>query len=208
MVIGENFAWAHLPKAAGDATLRLWRLFPELIVEADHRRTQAKHASFTERLDRIAGKRLFLNIRRLPAWNLSHAQHEARNGVYPQYKPLPMPTADQMAERTWADQTLAFFTDAGRLTIQSWLRQEMLHDDFARLAESLTSVSRSQRHAMQRIGLVNAAAYDHDLARWFTPAHIGRMYERNPAWAEIERHAYGNTLDDIFSSSASGLTEG
>lgn len=41
--------WAHLPKAAGDATLRLFRLFPELIISADDERTQGKHDFFRDR---------------------------------------------------------------------------------------------------------------------------------------------------------------
>ena len=35
LLVGERFVWAHLPKAGGDATAAMFRLFPHLIVHAD-----------------------------------------------------------------------------------------------------------------------------------------------------------------------------
>ena len=55
MVIGERFAWAHLPKTGGSATLELFKLFPELIVFGDFEESNAKHTLFSEREDQVAG---------------------------------------------------------------------------------------------------------------------------------------------------------
>jgi hypothetical protein len=202
VVIGPLFAWAHLPKAAGDATLRLWRLFPELITDSDDNTTHAKHDSFEKRLRGATGKLLVLNMRRLPAWNLSHAQHEARSGLYPDYRALSMPTADEIAERTLADDTLAFFTGDGRYPVDRWLRQERLQQDFLRLIDSIAVVSPRQRDAVLSLGPVNAARYDHDPAHWFSRAQIARMYQRNPTWAAIERRVYGDTCADAICSAS------
>ena len=48
------------------------------------------------------------------------------------------------------------------------------------------------RDQVLAVGRVNAASYEHDLSRWFTPAQIDRLYERNPDWARLERELYGD----------------
>src|SRR5215213_8985609 len=111
MVIGERFAWAHLPKTGGSATLELFQLFPELIVAADLEDSNAKHTLFSEREEEVAGKRLALNIRRLPFWVLSRAQHVSRWGVYPDYEPIPIPSAYELAESSFPDDRILLYTD-------------------------------------------------------------------------------------------------
>ena len=66
MVIGEGYAWAHLPKTGGDATLAMFRLFPDLVEFADPEDTNDKHAQFHSRARLIRGKLLVMNFRRLP----------------------------------------------------------------------------------------------------------------------------------------------
>ena len=83
MVIGERFAWGHLQKTAGDATLGMFHLFPDLILHADPRNVEDKHASFASRADQVEGKLLASNFRRLPAWTLSWAHHRAQYATRP-----------------------------------------------------------------------------------------------------------------------------
>jgi len=45
MVIGERFAWGHLQKTAGNATLGMFHLFPDLVLDADSPNEEKKHAS-------------------------------------------------------------------------------------------------------------------------------------------------------------------
>ena len=55
MVIGKEFAWAHLPKTGGDTTRTLFESFPGLVQFADPGDTNAKHVTFHERMTPCAG---------------------------------------------------------------------------------------------------------------------------------------------------------
>jgi hypothetical protein len=191
MVIGERFAWAHLPKTGGSATLELFKLFPELIEFGDFGESNDKHTPFAKRADRIAGKELGMNMRRLPFWVLSRAQHVARWGIYPDYVPIPMATPQELAESGFPDTRLSVYTDDGRFEISHWIRMERLTDDFLEFVAHFTEVSDQRREAVEALPMVNAHAYDHELGSWFTAEQVELMYERNPAWAKLERELYG-----------------
>jgi hypothetical protein len=194
MVIGEKFAWAHLPKTGGDATLELFLLFPEVIVLADIEDSNAKHATFSERENEVAGKALLMNLRRLPFWVLSRAQHVARWGVHPDYEPIPMASPQQLSESAFPDDRIALYTDSGRFQIDRWLRMEHLTEDFVGFVSGLTEVSEDRRREVFQLPAVNAHEYDHDLGSWFTPEQIELMYERNPVWTAIEQELYGGLV--------------
>jgi hypothetical protein len=192
VIIGETFAWAHLPKAGGSATTELFRLFPELIVFGDFEDTNAKHTPFRERAAKVNGKTLSLNIRRLPFWVLSRAQHAAHLGVWPEYKPIPMGTSEELSESSFPDSRIAIFTDRGRFEIDQWLRMEQLADDFLAFISRFTEVTDEQRERVLSLPPVNTHEYDHEIASWFTDEQVERMYERNPVWASLERAVYGD----------------
>ena len=191
MVIGERFAWGHLQKTAGDATLGLFGLFPDLVVFADPRNTEAKHASFADREDQIEGKLLISNIRRLPAWTVSWAQHRARLARRPDGSPVPMNSPEQMVRVPRADRCLGALTAQGRFRVDRWLRMEHLADDFADLVSTLVELDGETRRRIAEFPDVNALRYDHDPSHWFTPERVRRLYENNPLWAAAERAAYG-----------------
>ena len=46
MVIGNNFAWAHLPKTGGDATAKLFSIFSHAVTFADPIDSNDKHTTF------------------------------------------------------------------------------------------------------------------------------------------------------------------
>jgi hypothetical protein len=194
MVIGERFAWVHLPKTGGTATLELFRLFPELIVFADLDDTNAKHTLFSERADEIRDKHLAMNIRRLPLWALSRAQHVARWGVHPDYEPIPMASPDELADSSFPDDRLSLFTDGGRLEIDTWIRMEHLVDDFLDFVSQYTELTDERRAAARDLPMVNTHDYDHELVKWFTAEQIDRMYASNPTWEALERRLYGDRL--------------
>jgi hypothetical protein len=198
MVIGESFAWAHIPKTGGDAVLAMFRLFPTLILQAHHTGTHAKHEPFTARAAQVSGKVLALNIRRLPSWLLSHAQHEAHFGLYPHYKPLPLPSPAELADRPSPDLMLAFYTDGGRIKIDHWLRTEYLPQDFMAFLLQFTAIANEHRHKVQGLGMVNAMTYNHDIRHWFTREQVAQMYTNNPRWTSVEQAAYGDTLLDVW----------
>jgi hypothetical protein len=179
MVIGERFAWCHLQKTGGDATLLMFRLLPRLVLSSDERNVQAKHALFAERESEIAGKLLACNIRRLPGWSLSRAGE-------------PMSSPQTMAETPRADRRLAEFTDGGRFAIDRWLRMENLADDFTAFVSDLTDLTEGERRSIAGYPPVNALEYDHRVEHWFTPAQVRLMYSTNPVWAKIEERVYGS----------------
>jgi hypothetical protein len=195
MVIGKEFAWAHLPKTGGDATLALFRILDDLIEYADPEDTNDKHAFFEARADQIRGKLLAMNMRRLPSWVLSRAQHVSRRGIYPDYRPQPMGTPDELADSAFPDDRLMLYTSAGRFHPDRWLRMESLPADFLDFVSDFRDVSDAERAAIEALGAVNMADYDHQVASWFTPAQVQRMYVNNPAWATVEQELYGGLVD-------------
>jgi hypothetical protein len=194
MVIGARFAWGHLQKTGGDATTELFRMFPDVVEFADPRNIEAKHASFAERADQVRGKLLVANIRRLPSWTLSWAQHRARLSKRPDGSPVPMNSPRQMITVPRADMRLALLTGDGAFPVDRWLRMEHLAEDFADFLAEITEVSEEDRARIAGFGRVNALEYDHEVANWFTPEQVEQLYERNPAWAEIERRIYGDLM--------------
>jgi hypothetical protein len=192
MVIGERFAWGHLQKTAGDATLGLFRLFPQLIVYSDPRNVEEKHASFDSRPAEIDGKLLAANFRRLPDWTLSWAQHRARYATRPDGKPVAMNSPHQMVEVPRADKRLSILTGDGRYHIDRWIRMERLADDFIAFVSELTDVTEADREQIASWEPVNALDYDHEIGHWFTPEQVRRLYRNNPLWASVEERVYGD----------------
>lgn len=190
MVIGAAFAWAHLPKTAGDTTHAMLTAVPGLATFADPPDSNDKHLPFFAREAEVAGKLLVMNIRRLPAWTLSAAHHRATHGVHPEYRPLALETPDEMAEKTDADDLLRWMTDHGRFAVDRWLRTEALLQDVLGLLDELGVLDPRARRRVSAVGRLNQGSYERG-PRPFTEAQIARMYERNPGWAEIERRVYG-----------------
>jgi hypothetical protein len=192
MVIGDRFAWAHMPKTAGTATVAMFQAFDDLVRFADSPDDVDAHVRFRERPEQTDGKLLVLNIRRLPAWVISRAFYVSRHGVYPDFEPIPLPSPQALVESSFPDGRLALFTDDGRLEIDRWLRTESIADDVVSLVSELRGVTEEERARVRQVGRVNALDYDHDVSRWFTPAQIDQLYRSNPVWAAVEEHAYGN----------------
>ena len=79
MVIGDKFAWAHIPKTGGDSTNLLFReLGNDSLRFIDG---PEKHNSFSR--EGITGRDRISNIRRLPAllksWAVHYSQHSKWN---------------------------------------------------------------------------------------------------------------------------------
>ena len=200
MVISEEFAWAHLPKAAGDATAALFMsLRPGIVISSDDPASNDKHAPFADRHDAIDGKLLALNIRRLPSWILSYYQHAATRGLHPTYQPVPMASPVEMARSTLPDDFLARYTAHGHYRISFWLRVDYLVEDFIAFVSRFVELTTNERDELRATGNVNKQEYDHDIRDWFTRGHIVMMYENNPHWRNIEASVFGNLLEERFS---------
>ena len=193
-MIGERFAWAHLPKTAGDATYAMLAAVPGLIRFADPPDSNDKHLPFFAREAEIAGKLRVMNIRRLPSWTLSAAHHRAAHGVHPDYRPAPLEMPAEMAGKTDPDDLLRWMTDHDRLGVERWLRAESLEQDVLALLSELGVLAPGVEDRVRAVGRINEGVYDREVANWFTRAEIRRLYERNPAWANVERRVYGELM--------------
>ncbi len=191
MIIGRRFAWAHLPKTGGDATYRMLTGVPGLATFADPPESNDKHMPFFGREAEIAGKLLVMNIRRLPAWALSASHHQAAHGVFPDYRPQPLQTTDEIVASTDPDDLLAWMTNRGATAIDRWLRAEQLEHDVLSLLDELGELDGPARAVVTGVGRVNVGGYTCDVDARFTAAQIAALYARNPTWAGIERRVYG-----------------
>jgi hypothetical protein len=196
LVIGEGFAWVHVPKTGGDATYAMFAAAPDLILDSDSLDSNDKHLGFWARKDALAGKQLVMNIRRLPAWSLSAAHHKAAVGLHPDFEPLPLDSADEMAESTDPDDMLRWLTGGGDFKVDRWLRTEHLEQDVIALLDELGALTPKIDQRVRAVGRVSKQAYERDLAQRFTSAQIERMYARNPGWTAVERRMYGGLLGE------------
>ena len=147
-----------------------------------------------EREEKVRGKMLALNIRRLPSWVLSREQHKARWGVHPDYEPVPMASAEEVCERSFPDWRLSGFLQNGLYPIDFWLRVESLVEDFLGFVGRFSDIDDERRQQIAAVGPVNQNEYEHDVWAWLTPEQVERLYAANPVWSSVEKHVYGNLL--------------
>jgi hypothetical protein len=190
MVVGRDFAWAHLPKTGGDATWALFRCVPDLVVRMHAPGDPRKHRTFVE--EGVADLRLVLNLRRLPSLALSyvhHARHYGIEGAFPRgYRMTPCEAvAFDRPERS-----LRRHLDRDRLEVHRWLRMENLREDFLEFAGTLRPLDADEVERIRRVTTKPPMPYDHDPLRFFTPAEIERLYANNPPWARHELAVYGS----------------
>ena len=197
MVIGQRFAWAHLPKAAGTTTDQMFRLFPELVEFADPQEGDEKHATFPARRRMVQGRLLAMNLRRLPAWVISRANYVATRGVWPDYEPIPMPSAEELIESSFPDSRILLYTGDGRFEIDRWIRSERLAEDFLRFVSEFTDVDDERAGAVAAIAPANVEEYERRVEAWFTPEQVQILYESNPVWARLEAEVYGGLHDPV-----------
>lgn len=196
MIIGREFAWAHLPKAGGEMTHAMFEVFPELIESADPVHTIEQHRSFVDHGAAVVGRRRVLNIRRLPAWMLSLHQWRAVNGFEPEHRPTSMVSPLAIARSSIADDFLARYCPVGGPQIDLWIRTENMVTDFVEFIRRHAEVNPARMEALQALPRINEMAYEKSIHRWFSLAHLDLMYLNNPRWAALERAVYGNLVDE------------
>jgi hypothetical protein len=194
VIIGKDFAWAHLGKAGGEMTHALFNIFPELIEYADEPHTLEQHTPFQERAEQVGDRVRVLNIRRLPSWMLSFHIWQSQEGLAPKYETAPMLSPHQIANSDRADFFLSKYRPAEDPRIDVWLRTEHLVEDFLAFVRERTEVTEAHLATIRDLPRVNELVYDKRIDHWFTSAHIRLMYVRNPLWATVEAAVYGNTL--------------
>jgi hypothetical protein len=176
-------------KTGGDATWQLFRCVPDL-VEFEHLpEDPAKHQRFSDR-DDVDGKRLVLNLRRLPSLVLSYVNHAFRYGLDATLPAGTRLSPEEAVELPRPERMIRNHTANGRLEIE-WLRMENLREDFLELAESLRPLTVEERTMILAVSTKAPMDYDHDPLSFFTPEQIAALYDNSPTWAAYEREVYG-----------------
>jgi hypothetical protein len=177
-------------------------LFPEIIEYADPIESREKHALFRDRPDLVADRQRVLNIRRLPAWQLSFSVHKSRHGQKPEYRPLPMDSREEMINSGDANRHLARFVEPGPVWPDRWIRVEHLVDDVLGLLDEHVEVTPKKRKKIEGMKPANVGRnYERDLSAWFTDEMIAQMYENNPLWRHAEELAYSHPYPSASASS-------
>jgi hypothetical protein len=195
MVIGEKFAWAHIPKTGGDSTHLLFRG-----LENDSLRFingPEKHNSFAR--EGITGLDRISNIRRLPSllksWAVHYSQHSKWN---PGNDDRPF-TRDQLLQgMVWwlepytSDWKLVKFDEVvfnyyELDKINHWIRTENLLDDFRTVMSSYLDVSKLETNLIS-----NQGAYKRKIQ--FSKKELKQIYASCGRWAELEASVYGDLL--------------
>ncbi|MBN8994957.1 MAG: hypothetical protein J0H63_09350 [Rhizobiales bacterium] len=202
MIIGPDFVWLHLPKAAGTETEAVLRgaagndkriAFDPIDLD-----NVIWHHSIRERMDydprfRPAGRRILCNLRRLPFWVISWTEFCYR--LFPHNKPTrEMFVAGRLFE--W-DGSISVPDDYARKyntpEVDTWIRSEFLAKDLAREFAGWFGWRRSPKDFMAQRNKGTAIRFD--IGFYFTPAELKDLYRRNPLWSALEESVYGDLIE-------------
>jgi hypothetical protein len=192
MVVGRDFAWAHLPKTGGDATWALFQCVPDLVVRAHSPGDPRKHRTFVE--EGVADLRLVLNLRRLPSLALSYVHHARNYGIEGAFPRGYRMTPSEAVSFDRPERALRRHLDRDRLEVHRWLRMEHLREDFLAFVRTLRPLDADEMTRIRRVATKPPMPYDHDPLRFFTPGEIERLYANNPTWARHELAVYGSLV--------------
>jgi hypothetical protein len=189
MVIGETFAYGHIPKTGGDAVHAWLAAVRGLAVDSPG--DPGKHDFFWER--GLYRPVYALSIRRLPFWALSYLHELAYHPAAARRYGIPPddPVRPEHALRLAPDEYLRQHRAGGR-EVAVWLRMENLFDDVVRFIDRhVRPVTADLRRRLAAVPTKGRRNYDHDVDSFFTRRQIAALYEQSPAWAAVERRVYG-----------------
>jgi hypothetical protein len=78
--------------------------------------------------------------------------------------------------------------------VTQWIRTEFLADDLIAVFSRYLDFSKINIHEQIKITNAVPVKYITDLAFFFTPAELSRLYEQNPVWAALEKKVYGEIV--------------
>jgi hypothetical protein len=205
MVISDRIIWLHIPKTAGDATLRMFEEVPVAWRVLDPHTDPRKHGTLADAHARVPGSEscaVIVNLRRLPEVLVSYFHHMQRHGsdqVYANGRRW-----GDLAYREYLDWVLAHPENQ----TYDWILDHHLGDrepdHFLRvsdLAESFLSVVGRYHEipadARPRIEAVraNVGRYARGgLVDWFARDEMEALYRNCPRWSRSEKAVYGNLL--------------
>ena len=175
MVIGEKFAYGHIPKTGGDA-VHAWLAQIDGL-QIDPLDLARKHQYFWER--NVRKGLHVLSIRRLPFWALSYLHELAFHPAAARHYGLP-PGDTVRPEHAFAltpDEYLRQHLRGGR-EIGVWLRMEHLFDDtFRFIADHIQPITPELRQRLSVVPTKGQRRYDHD-SRASPPTRSSRCTQR------------------------------
>ena len=195
MVVGEQFAWVHIPKTGGDSTHLLFREVGDgnlRFIDGPE-----KHNSFQR--EGIVGLDRISNIRRLPSllksWAVHYSQHSKWN---PGNDDRPFTREQLLQGLVW---WLEPYTSEWKLvkfdevvfdyyeldTIKHWIRTEYLLEDFSRVISGYMDVSKLDNEIQS-----NEGTYIRRIQ--FSRRELKKIYRNCARWAEVERAVYGDLI--------------
>lgn len=211
MVVGERFVWGHFGKTGGDSVHEMFGVISRHVIYKDAIHMPEKHVNFYKNEERLGYdlthlRKRIMNIRRLPSWMLSFANHKYRSNSVPIMKEALL-TGTVLFEKDGDDSAEngvgvgyrevkvdvmleEFMCDR----IDYWLRTEYLAEDFIRVMSEFVLISAFEREKISRIRINVSLDYNKDIAVNFSPGELELIYRHCPIWAKIEKQTYGNIL--------------
>ncbi len=208
MVVSEALIWLHIPKTAGDATLRMFRQLDLRFRLMDEHDDPRKHATLAEALARVPdSKRLpvIANLRRLPEIALSYYHHMQRHGRDEMFA-----SGRRFGELSFREY-LRYVLEHPETQTYDWIINHYLGDREADHWLNVTSLAPSfievigsyhpvppRAHEAIRAIQANVGRYEKDPTAWFTPEEMETLYRNSPRWAENELRVYGDLMFDAL----------
>jgi len=206
MVIGKDFVWAHLGKAAGNSTLSMFLEIDHFLTYSDPIDSHSKHLSFMDKENELdislEGKRRLLNIRRLPSWILSYVYFQKRNYSVPindklfegyvfSADPNTVKNGTPTFNEQHVDDALKYYEYE---SIDYWLRTENLAEDFIQVMTNFGSINKNKQSKISRIRDNVNLSYNRRINDHFSATELDMLYEACPIWRNIEENVYGDIL--------------
>jgi hypothetical protein len=189
MILGDTFAYGHIPKTGGDAVSAWLSQIEDFDVDPVH--LPCKHDFFWQR--GIRRDLYVLSIRRLPFWALSYLHELAEHPAAAREYGIPHddPARPEHAFLLRPDEYLRQFQAGGR-TIDVWLRMENLFDDVLHFIENhIRPVGRELERRLAAVPTKGRRNYNHDALNFFTPRQVAALYAAAPLWSAVEMMVYG-----------------
>lgn len=200
MVIGDTFAYGHIPKTGGDC-VHAWLSQLEG-VEVDSITEPRKHQYFWNR--GVVRDLYVLSIRRLPFWALSFLHEVSRYPDVCREYGIPPGKAvrPEHAFLLKADEILLQYQAFGR-PIGVWLRMEHLFDDVVQfIDEHVQPVTPELHQRLLAVPTKGQRSYNHNIHAFFSAKQIDALYAKFSVWATVEKMVYGSLYSANGSSDA------
>lgn len=206
MVVSDRFVWLHIPKTAGDATLRMFEALGDSWQLIDPHSDGRKHGTLADAYERVPGSEglpVIANLRRLPEMALSYFHHMQRHD--PAARFANGRSFGEMSFREYLHYVIEhpqtqsydwhldhFF---GAREADHWLLVSDLADSFVRVIGRFVAIPDGVAETIRDVR-ANVGGYDRaqDLSRWYDSDEMASLYRNSPRWSRCERREYGNLL--------------